>query len=344
MGYDERPLRQRGAAVENPSSHREAIMMQAIVVEDGQAILREVREPQPTAGEVLIQVRLAGICSTDLEILKGYGHHAGILGHEFVGTVVSGSKRLSGKRVVGEINCVCGRCDMCSSGLAGHCRRRTVVGISGRPGVFAEYVALPEQNCIEVPETISDDEAVFVEPLAAAFQIIRQVKIEPKMNVAVLGTGRLGLLAAQVLALTGCRLIAIGRNPKTIGLLDRKGIRTATLDDLPQKQEQDLVVDCTGLPTGLDLALNLVRPKGTIVMKTTCRDHAPTDLAPLVVHEITLLGSRCGPFGEALSTLACKQVDVLSLITRRMSLCEGVTALQLAAGPDQIKILLKVAA
>lgn len=316
--------------------------MRAIVVEAGQAAVQELPQPSPASGEVLIKVHLAGICSTDLEILRGYASYSGILGHEFVGTVVGGSSRLADKRVVGEINCVCGRCDMCSSGLSRHCRRRTVVGINGRPGVFAEFVALPEQNCLEVPDSVSDEAAVFTEPLAAAYQVVQQVKIEPKMNVAVLGTGRLGLLVAQVLSQIGCRLIAVGRNPKTLGLLDRKGIRTAKVEDLQRKQDHDVVVDCTGSPDGLQMAMDLVRPRGTVVMKTTCVAAWKVDLTRLVVNEITVLGSRCGPFGEALSSLARKQIDVVGLVTRQMPLADGVAALALAGEPDQIKVLLKV--
>ncbi len=315
--------------------------MLAIVFEQGKTVARDVPKPVPTEGEVLIQVIFAGICSTDLEIINGYGGFKGILGHEFVGTVIAGSSALHGKRVVGEINCVCGRCDMCSSGLSSHCRRRTVAGVSGRPGVFAEFVALPEQNCIEVPDPVADKEAVFAEPLAAAYQVIRQVKIEPRMSVAVLGTGRLGLLVAQVLAQTGSRLIAIGRNPKTLGFLDRKRIRTATVSEVPQKQNYDVVIDCTGSAEGIELGMNLVRPRGTLVVKTTCQADSRIDLTPLVVHEITMLGSRCGPMGEGLNALARKQIDVASMITRQMPLSEGLSALQAASDPDQIKILLK---
>ena len=315
--------------------------MRAIVAEKGKAFVRDVPEPTPATGEVLIKVLLAGICSTDLEIIKGYSGFAGILGHEFVGTVVKGSSSLSGKRVVSEINCVCGRCDMCASGLARHCRRRTVLGIEGRPGAFAEYVTMPEANCHAVADSISDEEAVFAEPLAAAYQVACQIKIEPRMNVAVLGTGRLGLLVAQVLSQSGCRLIAIGRNRNTLGLLDRRRIRTASLDEIPNKQDFDVVVDCTGSPDGMSLAMRLVRPRGTIVMKTTCHASMAVDLSPLVVHEITVLGSRCGPFGEALSALARRQIDVASTITRRMPLSAGLEALELAARPDHIKVLLK---
>ncbi len=316
--------------------------MRAIVVQDGRASLQDVADAEPAEGEALIRVQLAGICSTDLEIIKGFAGYEGIIGHEFVGTVVRGSPGLLNKRVVGEINCVCGRCDLCQSGLSSHCRRRTVVGIKDRPGVFAELVALPELNCHVVPDSVSDEEAVFTEPLAAAYQIIRQIKIESRSQVAVLGTGRLGLLVAQVLAQAGCRLIAVGRNPKTLGLLDRKGIRTTTAGDVPRKQDHDIVVDCTGSPDGLPLAMDLVRPRGTIVMKTTCRADASVDWTPLVVNEVTLLGSRCGPFPEALAALARKHVDVTSMITRQMPLEEGPSALELAARPEAIKVLLRI--
>jgi threonine dehydrogenase-like Zn-dependent dehydrogenase len=317
--------------------------MRAIVVKSGEVSVQDVPEPVPEKGEVLVKVRLAGVCGTDLEILRGYGGFEGIGGHEFVGTVVGGSSALSGRRVVAEIACICGRCDMCASGLSSHCRRRTVIGIRGRPGVFAELAAIPERNCIAVPDSVSDEEAVFVEPLAAAFQVIRQVKIESRMGVAVLGTGRLGLLTAQVLALAGCRLIAIGRNPKTLGLLDRKRIRTARVEELQQFNEYDVVVDCTGSPEGLPLALRLVRPRGTIVMKTTCCTVEGVDLTPVVVNEVTVLGSRCGPFSEALNALAQKQIEVISMITRQMPLSEAPEAFKLAALPEHIKILLRVA-
>jgi len=316
--------------------------MRAMVVHEGRASVRDVPDPTPAKGEALIRVHLAGICSTDIEIVKGYAGFDGIIGHEFVGTIVRGSSGLMNKRVVGEINCVCGRCDLCLSGLSSHCRRRTVVGIKGRPGVFAELVALPEQNCHTVPDAVSDEEAVFAEPLAAAYQIIRQIQIEPRSQVAVLGTGRLGLLVAQVLAHTRCRLIAVGRNPKTLGLLDRKGIRTTTVDAVPRKQDQDIVVDCTGSPDGLRLAMDLVRPRGTIVMKTTCRADSSLDWTPLVVNEVTLLGSRCGPFPEALAALARKQIDVTSLITRQLPLEDGPSALEMAGQPDTIKVLLRI--
>lgn len=316
--------------------------MNAIFVESGKVALRVVEKPAPAAGEVIIAVRLAGICSTDLEIIKGYGGYSGIIGHEFVGTVVEGSRALNGKRVVAEINCVCGKCDMCLGGLSTHCRRRTVLGISGRPGAFAEFVCLPERNCIEVPASVSDEEAVFAEPLAAAIQVTRQVKLDARASVAVLGTGRLGLLVAQVLANTPCKLTAIGRNPATLGLLDRKRIRNMNIREVNQWGDYDVVVECTGSPEGLPLAAKLVRPKGAIVLKTTCADRGPLDLTEIVVNEVTLIGSRCGPMHDALAMLAAKKVDVAGMVHRTFPLADADKALALAAEPGTLKILLKV--
>jgi len=315
--------------------------MRAIVVESGRAELRDVPKPVPGPDDVLIKVTLAGICGTDLEIIKGYGSFRGILGHEFVGTVVQGPDTLTNKRVVGEINCVCGKCDLCASGLSIHCRRRSVIGIVDRPGVFAEFVAVPERNCHVVPASVDDEAAVFVEPLAAAYQVTRQIKLESRTSVTVLGTGRLGLLVAQVLATRKCKLQAVGRNPRTLEVLDRKGIRTSLISDLRQFGDQDVVIDCTGSPDGLAMAIKLVRPRGTILMKTTCKDAGGIDLTPIVVNEISLIGSRCGPFDLALDALARREIDTAGMVTRRMPLSAGVDALGVAAQPDQIKVLLR---
>lgn len=316
--------------------------MRAMFFEAGRAVIRDTPDPEPGDGEVLIRIHLAGICGTDLELLRGYAGFEGIAGHEFVGTVTQGSAKLRGRRVVGEINCVCGRCELCGGGLSNHCPTRTVVGISGRPGAFAELLALPERNCREVPDALADETAVFAEPLAAAYQIPRQVKLESRTRVAILGTGRLGLLVAQVIARSCSEVVAFGRNPKTLELLDRKRIRTATIDDMNRLKDFDVVIECTGSPDGLQTALRLVRPRGTVVLKTTCAASAETDLTPVVVNEVTLLGSRCGPFDDALGALAREEVDVASLITRRMNLADGPEAMRLSAQPDHIKILLKV--
>ncbi|HUN80631.1 MAG TPA: zinc-binding dehydrogenase, partial [Phycisphaerae bacterium] len=201
-------------------------------------------------------------------------------------------------------------------------------------------IVLPERNCHMVPDAVTDNEAVFTEPLAAAYQVVRQIKIEPKMNVAVLGTGRLGLLVAQVLAQFGAKLICVGRNRRTLDFLDRRGIRTSGLNDFSSWGEFDVVVECTGQPEGLQVALKTVRPRGTIVLKTTCRPSLEIDLAPLVVNEITVVGSRCGPFGEALNALARKQIEVASLVSRQVPLSEAAGAFQMAEDPQNIKVLL----
>jgi alcohol dehydrogenase len=315
----------------------------AIRVADGRAQVDPgYPTPQPGQGDALVKVGLAGICATDLEIARGYMSFEGVLGHEFVGVVVDGSRRLKGKRVVGEINCICGKCELCQSGLSTHCRKRTVLGISGRDGCFAEFVAVPESNLHEVPETLSDDEAVFVEPLAAALQVIKQFPIEQRMRVAVLGSGRLGLLVAQVLRTTGCRLELIGRNPDTLLVGEKKGIQSTPVGDLVPRADRDLVVECTGAPAGLELAMRLVRPRGTIILKSTCAEGGPLNLAPLVINEIELRGSRCGPFPDALKLLARKQIDVLTMITKRFDIEHGLEALQAAADPRHIKVLLKM--
>ncbi len=298
-------------------------------------------EPQPAEGEALVAVRLAGICSTDLEIVKGYMGFRGILGHEFVGTVARGSKHWRGKRVVAEINCVCGRCEMCQGGLSNHCRKRTVLGIAGRDGAFADLVAVPERNLHEVPATVTDEQAVFVEPLAAAFQVIKQLPIEKRMRVAVVGSGRLGLLIAQALRLTGCQLEVIGRNPLTLDFCDRKGIQARSVSEVVPREDRDVVIEATGSPDGFALATKLVRPRGTIVLKSTYAGGATLNLAPLVINEVTLLGSRCGPFPDAINALARRQVDVETMISRTLPLSRGQEAFDLAADPRNIKVLLK---
>jgi threonine dehydrogenase-like Zn-dependent dehydrogenase len=311
---------------------------------DGKLTLRKNQpDPVPAKDEALIRVITAGICSTDLEIIRGYSGFTGVLGHEFVGHVVGGPRAWDGKRVVGEINCVCGRCDLCRGGMSNHCRHRTVLGIAGRNGCFADLVTLPVRNLHEVPATVTDEEAVFVEPLAAAFQIIKQLPIEPRMKVAVVGSGRLGLLVAQVLAQTGCRLTVVGRNEFTLSFCEKKGIQTTPVADLAPRKDHDVVVECTGNPTGLGLAMQIVRPRGTIMLKSTYAAGSTIDLAPLVVDEVRVQGSRCGPFPEAIAALARRQIDVASMISRTLPLSRGAEALQLAQEPQIIKVLLRVA-
>jgi alcohol dehydrogenase len=287
-------------------------------------------------------VHLAGICATDLQILRGYLNFTGVLGHELVGTVVTGSPRWRDRRVVCEINCVCRTCDLCHSGLSNHCRNRTVLGIDRRDGGFADLLAVPEHNLHALPDSVSDEEAVFVEPLAAAYQVLAQCPVEPRMNVSVVGSGKLGLLVAQVLAGTGCKLSVVGRNPTTLLLCEKYGIQPIQLDELVPKQDRDVVVECTGSPQGLATAMKLVRPRGTIVLKSTCAEAGSLNLAPLVIHEVRLLGSRCGPFPEAIRALGRKAVDVRSLISRTFPIEQALAAFDAAQRPENVKILLRV--
>ncbi len=317
--------------------------MRAVTVRNGNvALVRDHSEPEVRGGECLVRVRLAGICATDLHIINGYMNFSGVLGHEMVGTVVSGPSELRDKRVVCEINCVCRRCDMCSAGLANHCRNRTVIGIDRRDGCFADQIAVPQRNLHVVPDAVSDEEAVFVEPLAAAYQVIAQCPIESHTNVSVLGPGRLGLLVAQVLAHRGCKLTVVGRNPAKLEMCEKKGIQAIHVDDLVPRHDRDVVVECTGAPEGLAIAARLVRPRGTIVLKSTYANPEPLDLSPIVVNEVKVLGSRCGPFPEAINALARQAVDVRSMISKSFPVERAVDAFQAAQDPDNIKILLKI--
>jgi threonine dehydrogenase-like Zn-dependent dehydrogenase len=318
--------------------------MRAIVFDSTLSFRPRHPEPAATGGDTLIRVRQAGICATDLEITRGYMGFKGVPGHEFVGEVVSSADRdLIGKRVVGEINVVCGRCDLCLSGLSNHCRNRTVLGILNRDGAFAEYVRLPALNLHVVPDTVDDDAATFVEPLAAAFQVTKQINLDGRKWVTVLGDGRLGLLVAQVLRDANCQVRVIGKHAEKLALCEKWSIRSRPLEDIVPRHDQDVVVDCTGSAEGLTMAIQMVRPRGTVVLKTTTASGAPLNLAPVVIDEINIVGSRCGPFREAIRALAEKRVDVASLIHRRMKLEQGVEAMALAGRPGVLKVILSCA-
>ena len=317
--------------------------MRAIVYQQSLSYNPRQPEPPPEEGDTLIRVRQAGICATDLEIVRGYMTFAGVLGHEFVGEVLDSPDRsLLGRRVVGEINIVCGRCDLCVAGLCSHCRNRSVLGILRHNGAFAELLRLPAANLHVLPDSVDDDRAVFVEPLAAAFQVLKQIKLDGRKWVTVLGDGRLGLLVAQVLQTAGCPVRVIGRHASKLALCDKWSIRSRPLNEIVPRHDQDVVVDCTGSPQGLELAMRMVRPRGTIVLKSTFASAAPLNPAPLVVDEVTLVGSRCGPFREAIRALAENQIDVVSLIHRRMRLEQGVEAMALADRPGVLKVILSV--
>ncbi|HTL29731.1 MAG TPA: alcohol dehydrogenase catalytic domain-containing protein [Tepidisphaeraceae bacterium] len=315
--------------------------MRALVFDQSLTFDPRRAEPNPDDGDTLIKIRQAGICATDLEITKGYMGFKGVLGHEFVGEVASSpNKDLVGQRVVGEINIVCGRCDLCLSGLSTHCRNRTVLGILNHDGAFADFVRLPEMNVHIIPKTVDDDAAVFIEPLAAAFQILKQIKLDGRKWVTVLGDGRLGLLVAQVLRNAGCPVRVIGKHADKLSLCEKWSIRSRPLEDISPRHDQDVVVDCTGSASGFELAMQMVRPRGTIVLKSTFAAGKPLNLAPLVIDEIQVIGSRCGPFREAIRALTEKQVDVTSLIHRRMKIEQGVEAMTLASRPGVLKVLL----
>lgn len=324
--------------------------MRALIFDGKQPrVIDDHPEPTLQPGEAIIRPLVAGVCSTDLEICRGYMGFTGVLGHEFVGVVDKvhddsdpGAAALLGKRVVGSINCVCGRCDMCRRGLARHCRDRTVLGIAGRDGCFAERFALPVRNLHVLPETLDREKAVFTEPLAAACQIDRQLHIQGQPYVTVLGDGRLGLLVAQALARLNASVRVIGKHPAKLELCTKWGIKHRMLDELTPRKDQDIVVDCTGSADGLELAMRLVRPCGRIVLKTTVADAPPLNLAPLVIDEIELVGSRCGVFTDALPLLDADEVDVVSMISRRMNLADGVEALRAAQQRDVVKVLIEI--
>jgi threonine dehydrogenase-like Zn-dependent dehydrogenase len=313
------------------------------LVFDGQARLRsDYPAPSPARGEALVAVRVAGVCSTDLEVTKGYMGFTGVMGHEFVGQVIDGPAAWKGKRVVAEINCVCGRCDMCRSGLSNHCRERTVIGIAGRDGVFAEQVAIPAANLHEVPPAVRDEQAVFAEPLAAAYQVTRQVKFQRTDAVVVLGDGRLGQLVARVLRGLVGRLVLVGKHASKLEMAEKQGIQATLAGQFVPRSAADVVVEATGSPGGLDLAMRAVRPRGVIVLKSTFAAAEALNLSPLVVDEVTVIGSRCGPMDRALSALAAGEVDVSALVSRRYPLARATEALRAAAEAENVKVLIDV--
>jgi len=314
--------------------------MRAVVLGDSLELQSERPTPTPLADEVLVRVLVAGVCETDLQLVKGYMGFRGVLGHEFVGVAESGP--LAGRRVVGEINCACWRCETCKGGRPSHCPNRTVLGILNHDGAFADVIAVPQRNLHAVPDAIPTDHAVFTEPLAAAFQILEQVAIRTTDRVVVLGDGRLGNLCAQVLASVSSRVLVVGKHPEKLAMLAGLGLATAVLADVPAERWADVVVDCTGSETGLPTSLSLVRPRGTIVLKTTIAGTQTLAWAPFVIDEVTLVGSRCGPFDRALTALAAGRVDVRPLISTRYDLSSGVAALATARDKSVLKVLIDV--
>lgn len=332
--------------------------MHALVFRNNELTLeRDYPRPDLQPGEALIKVTRAGICNTDIEITRGYLGFRGVLGHEFVGVVeavhespgASAPTGLIGKRVVGEINIACRRADCwyCQRGIYSHCPDRATLGILNHDGAFAEYMTLPTANLHVVPDNVSDDEAVFVEPLAANFEMLEQVHLKPTGSALVIGDGKMGQLAAQVVALSGCEVMMAGKHAEKLVLAEKYGVRPYLLDDaayfvLEHGRRVDLVVECSGSAQGLEMALRLVRPRGTLILKSTVADASTLHLAPIVIDEIRVQGSRCGPFAPALRALSQRRIDVLPLITARYSLDDGLTAFKHAAQKGALKILVQV--
>lgn len=316
--------------------------MQGLWLENNQLQLRtDIAIPEPPPGEALVRVLCAGICNTDLELKRGYYPYTGILGHEFVGVVEQGPEHLVNQRVVGEINAVCGRCRFCRSGQPTHCENRTVLGIVNRNGAFAEYLCLPIENLHPVPNNIPTEVATFTEPLAAALEIQQQVKLDSDDRVLVVGDGKLGILVAQTIALTGCDLLVVGRHRDKLAHLEARGIKTGFADTVTDRAF-DISVECTGNSEGFALARRALRPRGTLVLKSTYAGNLSLDASSLVVDEITLIGSRCGPFAPALDLLQQEKVDVKSLINARYPLADGLTAFERAQTKGVLKVLLEI--
>ena len=311
--------------------------------------------PRPAAGgEALVRVTLSGICNTDLEIARGYAGFQGTLGHEFVGVIEDvpeagapadpaiAGPLTPGQRVVGEINAGCGHCELCRSGDSRHCPNRTVLGIVGRDGAHAEFLKLPRVNLLPVPDEVSDEQAVFTEPLAAACGILERANITPDTKVAVIGDGKLGLLCAQVLGTTGAVVTLIGRHANKLQIVQNRSVETMLSDKTRQRQgEFDVVVEASGSANGFDQALDLLRPRGVLVLKSTFQGATEVDAARIVVNEISVVGSRCGRFAPALKLLAARAVVVEGMISEEFKLVDGVRAMARAADSGIMKILLR---
>lgn len=314
--------------------------MRGLWLENRRAWIRDdLPMPTPRPGEALVRVRLAGVCGTDLELLDGYASFVGVPGHEFVGEIVAGADRARiGQRVVGRINVVCRDCRACRAGRENHCERRTVLGIRGRDGAFAQFLALPRENLLPVPPGVSDEAAVFTEPLAAAFRILEQIAVAPSHRALVVGAGRLGQLVARVLARCGCDLrVVVRRNSAREAL---KGVAAAVEEAEVEDRWADVAVEASGSPEGFRLARRAVRPGGDIVLKSAYRAGVEVDLPSLAVDEIRLVGSRCGPFEPALEALRRGWVDPRPLIHARLPLESAVEALEEAARPGTLKVLI----
>lgn len=317
--------------------------MAGAILKGGRVAYDEDFNPRPlSTDEIPVRVLTAGICETDLQLVRGYMGFEGVLGHEFVGIAQSGT--FEGRRVAGEINCPCGECRLCSRGLGNHCPHRTVLGILGRDGAFANVVYLPEANLHPVPDHVPDDVATFVEPVAAAFQIPAQLDLSRFQRAIVLGDGRLGILCAQVIRRHIADCLLVGKHRSKLEVAETLGLRTVMLETLAGDRDADLVVDATGSPSGLEAALKLIEPRGTIVLKTTTAAPTGPNPAAVVIDEVTIVGSRCGPFPEAIDALARGEIQVRPLISDRFLLSEVEHAFERAHAAGVLKVLLDIEA
>ncbi len=316
--------------------------MKALRVEKNQIAVRDIELPE-RGQEALVRVLLSGICNTDIEITRGYAGFKGTIGHEFVGIVEDAPDgKLVGQRVVGEINAGCGECGLCRAGDPRHCPKRTVLGISGRDGAHAEFLRLPFMNLLPVPERIADEHAVFAEPLAAACGIVDRTPVTKDKKVAVIGDGKLGLLCAQAMALTGASVLLIGKHPEKLRIAQRRGIETATSKNATRrKREFDVVVEASGSSSAFTTAVGLLRPRGVLVLKSTFHGTTEINAASIVVDEISIIGSRCGRLAPALDLLRKGAIDVDSLISEEYPLRDGLLAMERAAKKGILKVFLR---
>ncbi len=319
--------------------------MKAVIFDETLKYVEDYEQPTPKKGEALIKVTYGGVCNTDKEITKGYMGYKGILGHEFTGVVEEindEDKTFLGKRVVGEINLGCKNCEWCAKDLERHCPNRSTLGILTKDGCFAEYVTLPLSNLIEIPENVPDEQAVFVEPLAAGLEILEQMHIQPCQKVMVLGDGKLGLLTALALNACGLDVLIVGKHQNKLDIAKNQGVKTQLLSEFEQAPKFDVVVEATGSITGFETSVSCVKPRGTLVLKSTIAASKELNLAPIVINEITILGSRCGRFEPAMRLIASGKIDFSQMISKIYPIEQAVEAFDANNAKDTIKILLKI--
>lgn len=319
--------------------------MKAVIFDETLKYVENYEKPTPKKGEALIKVTYGGVCNTDKEITKGYMGYKGILGHEFTGVVEEindEDKTFLGKRVVGEINLGCKNCEWCAKDLERHCPNRSTLGILAKDGCFAEYVTLPLSNLIEIPENVPDEQAVFVEPLAAGLEILEQMHIQPCQKVMVLGDGKLGLLTALALNACGLDVLIVGKHQNKLDIAKNQGVKTQLLSEFEQAPKFDVVVEATGSITGFETSVSCVKPRGTLVLKSTIAASKELNLAPIVINEITILGSRCGRFEPAMRLIASGKIDFSQMISKIYPIEQAVEAFDANNAKDTIKILLKI--